>query len=167
VPVSKGLKESMHYYPDTGIFKWKINKQGNVKAGNIAGSLKADGYISIFFNGKAYKAHRLAWLYMTGSLPKHQIDHINHDRIDNRWINLREATTLDNNRNQSLRKNNTSGFTGVFWMKSRNKWIAQITVKRKDIHLGCFDDLSEAIAKRQTANVLYGFHANHGELSCQ
>ena len=72
-------------------------------------SLNNGGYLEGKILGKYYKAHRVIWLWMTGEWPKEQVDHINHDRTDNRWCNLREASRLENYRNQSQYKNNKSG----------------------------------------------------------
>ena len=158
------LKEILFYNHKTGLFVWKIRPSFNSrrKEGEIAGCVKKDeGYRVIKFNGIAYLAHRLAWLYMTGEWPE-QIDHINHDRDDNKWRNLREATSLENNKNSSINKNNTSGFTGVYWSKLERKWKAQIKVNNKVIGLGTFVEKEKAILKRQIANLLFGFHENHG-----
>ena len=66
------------------------------------------------------------------------VDHIKFDRLDNRKTNLRLCTRAENNRNVGLSKNNTTGYKGVFFMKSRGKFVAQITVDRKNMHLGYF-----------------------------
>jgi hypothetical protein len=78
----------------------------------------------IQINGKTYQAHRLAFLYMTGKFPPDEVDHINHEPSDNRFVNLRQVTRLENLRNQSLSKNNKSGFTGVSWYGRYSKWVA-------------------------------------------
>lgn len=83
------LKELFEYTPDTGLFIRKI-RVGNQIAGNIAGSLKKDGYVYIKIDSKPYKAHRLAFLYMEGYMPE-EVDHINRDCSDNRWCNLRAS----------------------------------------------------------------------------
>jgi len=156
----KELKELLKYNSNTGVFAW-IGYRRGINVGSAAGN-KCRGYINIYVKGRKYPSHRLAWLYMKGVWPKHQIDHINHIRDDNRWINLREATNQENGKNKSLQKNNTSGVIGVRWHKQASKWHSQICVKGKSIHLGFFDSKEKAIAKRETANILYGFHENHG-----
>lgn len=136
------LKEKLHYNPDTGIFTWIVSTKGHAK-GITAGS-QCSKYISIVINGKHYLAHRLAWLYMTGSFPKKYIDHINGNHIDNRFCNLREATHGENIQNSPIRKNNTSGIKGISWHKSKKRWEARICANNKFIHLGYFKILDDA-----------------------
>lgn len=104
------LKSLLRYEPDTGHFFW-IETRGPAKAGNLAGSPCNKGYIVIGVGGRVYKAHRLAWLYMTGGWPLAQIDHINQQKGDNRWANLREATNQQNCCNRTRR--NKHGYPGV------------------------------------------------------
>ena len=157
------IKQILHYNPDTGIFTWTQRRSLRVLAGHTAGSLsRKDGYVRIFIKRKSYLAHRLAFLYMTGSLPNCEADHIDHDRSNNRWSNLRDASKTDNMRNISLKSNNTSGATGVCWRKDHQKWGAQLRVAGKNIHIGFFDDKAEAIIARKTTAANYGFHENHG-----
>ena len=98
------------------------------------------GYIHIFIDGTAHKAHRLACLYMTGEFPTNETDHVNHIRNDNRWENLRKTTRSENQRNRPKQGNNTSGCTGVFWSIERNKWRALISNGNKRIHLGYYTE---------------------------
>ncbi len=109
-------------------------------AGAVAGryNTDGDGYRQIGINRRLYKKHRLAWLYMTGAWPRHEIDHINGDRGDNRFCNLREATASENRRNMRKRVNNTSGYKGVSLDAERGLWRARITVDGKDKLLGRF-----------------------------
>jgi hypothetical protein len=161
------LKEILHYNPDTGIFTWNITRRNAIK-GSIAGYAQKEyrfNYIVIRIGvlGKNYLAHRLAWLYMTGSFPTKQIDHINHDATDNRWSNLQEVTNLQNGRNQSLHSTNTSGHMGVSWNKNKKKWQSIIKVLGKQIWLGYFNTIEEAIQVRKEAEQQYGFHTNMGK----
>jgi len=155
------LKELLSYNSKTGIFTWLVSLSNRVKIGGVAGSPDSNGYSVIKVRGRRYYAHRLAWLYMTGARPK-SIDHINHDRADNRIINLREATQQENMRNSTLRKDNTSGVCGVYQRKDMNKWQALIVAEGKILHLGYFTDKFEAICARKSAGNKYGYHANHG-----
>ena len=113
--------------------------------------------------GREFKAHRVIWAMHYGEWPEGEIDHINHDGIDNRIINLREVTSQENSRNQSMRSANTSGHLGVCWDKAHNKWRAQIVVNRATKYLGLFTDINDAIEARVSANIKYGFHKNHGK----
>jgi len=141
-----------------------ISRSNFVKVGDKAGCLdKITGYIKISIDGKDYQAHRLIWLHVYGVWPKYNIDHINHDRADNRILNLRTVKQQENLKNLSFSKLNTSGITGVYWSKAVNKWLAQIYVNKKAVYLGCFTDKFEAICARMSANIKYGYHENHGK----
>ena len=83
------------------------------------------------------------------------VDHINHNRLDNRKCNLRICTQHQNSMNQNKRSNNTSGYTGVLWDKAKNKWMARIKVNYKQIFLGYYDTLEEAIKARKQAEIKY------------
>lgn len=157
------LKSILDYNPDTGIFIWKVNGNNQfVKIGGVAGHMRKNGYIVIRINKKNYRGHRLAWMYIYGEFPSEQIDHINHNRADNRISNLRLASNQENQRNASKRKDNTSGICGISWAKRQNKWRADIKVNQKQINLGYFADINQAIEARKNANIKYLFHENHG-----
>lgn len=160
VITQKELKKILTYNPETGIFVWLKNK-GTARAGDYAGYIQ-NGYNVIMINGSNFRSHRLAWLYVYGEWPKEQIDHINHNREDNKLINLREVTHQENLKNITLKKNNKSGIMGVGWIKQNSSWRAYISSNKKWIHLGSFNDKFEAICARKSAERKYGFHENHG-----
>lgn len=163
----KTLKKDLHYDPATGIFTRSKSKRGiNSRKGDIAGSINGCGYIDIGIKGKTYRAHRLAFLYMEGEFPLMEVDHTNHIRTDNSWKNLRKVSSADNAHNRSKSERNTSGVTGVSWYVRDNKWKSCITVSGQRIHLGYFVEFHEAVNARKNAEVLYGFHKNHGEKVC-
>lgn len=137
------LKEILYYNKDTGAFTWKINPAKNVKAGRKAGTIDNLGYCKIAINRKRFGAHQLAFLYITGEIPK-GIDHINRNPGDNRWINLRPCTQSQNLANTLLRSNNKSGYRGVSWHKQGKKWHARIKINGVSNHLGLFDCKNEA-----------------------
>jgi hypothetical protein len=157
------LKELLSYDRSTGVFTW-AKARPKIQKGNIAGSTHPSGYIRITVGGKRYQAHRLAWLFVNGSFPDHDIDHLNHCRSDNRISNLRSVTHKENGKNQSLYSSNTSGFTGVSFDKRDKKWISQIIVDGKYICMGRFANIEDAIKERRKAEVEHGFHQNHGEV---
>jgi hypothetical protein len=97
-------------------------------------------------------------------LPTEDVDHIDGDGLNNRRNNLRVATSAQNGRNRGAQRNNTSGYKGVGWDKSRQKWTAQIKVNGKQKHLGRFDT-PEAAHKAycEAADRLHGKFANYGE----
>jgi HNH endonuclease/AP2 domain len=143
------LFSALDYKAETGIFTWKyrrgIAKQGNTMcAGKQAGTVSNRGYVIIFLSGKSYRAHRLAYLWMTGSFPENEIDHINRIRDDNRWVNLRPCTRLENQKNKDPKSSSKSGFAGVYWYKKSKKWTAIIKIKKTKIYLGVFDTPEQA-----------------------
>lgn len=137
------LKELLNYDSETGIFTWAQSRRC-VRAGEEAGTISFNGYVAIKVDGKLYRAHRLAWLWVTGTLPTCEIDHINRVRADNRILNLREATSSQNKCNQSVRKDNAVGITGVSYCMERNKFLAQIAINGKNRNLGRFDSIEAA-----------------------
>ena len=156
------LTNILKYDPDSGIFTWRTTHH-RVKFGQIAGSKQqARNCIQICISGKMYKAHRLAFVFMTGSFPHDVVDHINGNGFDNRWDNLRDVSQATNSKNCRPSKNNTSGVMGVCFDKSRDKWLASIKVNRKNITLGRFETIEGAALARKKAEKKYGFHQNHG-----
>lgn len=144
------LKELLHYDPETGYFTRLVSRNSsNAVAGSRAGSVDCRGYRVIQIDRRTYKEHRLAFVYMTGSFPPAEVDHINRDRVDNRWSNLRPATSQENHGNTGRRADNTSGHRGVTWDKRHQKWHAQGMCGGRRIHLGRYSDLEEAAAAAQ------------------
>ncbi len=157
------LKELLHYCPDSGIFTWlsATNKNKEWRIGMNAGNLD-NGYIWIKINSVKYPASRLAFLYVTGSFPEFEVDHKDHTRNNNKWDNLRHVTRADNSKNQTIHRNNTSGFNGINWRKNRNRWLVRIAVNGKRIYIGMFVNIKDAVEARKQANITYNFHENHG-----
>lgn len=137
------LKELLHYDPESGVFTW-LHTRSVVWAGDIAGTLKNDGYIVISIDGVRYGAHRLAFLYMTGSMPDVEVDHKNCVKADNRWVNLRLASRSENCLNRGMLGHNKSGHKGVSWNSNKRRWIARAQINGKPIHIGAFKSLEEA-----------------------
>lgn len=158
------LKESLSYDSSSGLFYWNRDaiKGSNLKAGRVAGSKDAHGYVQINVQGCVLKAHRVAWAFVYGDWPSGQIDHINHDRADNRIENLRVVDNTGNHLNRPIQSNNKTGFVGVSKFKRTGKFVAYITSNGKRIHLGYFNLIEEAVKARDEANEKYGFHKNHG-----
>lgn len=132
-------------YQDNGQLVWTKAPRRGVAPNTEAGSLKPDGYKYIGYKGKVYCAHRVVFYYHHGYLPEY-VDHINHNRSDNRIENLRAATPSENQCNRVLNRNNTSGVKGVTWNKNRNKWQASICFEGKVYNLGRFEKLEDAEA---------------------
>lgn len=119
------LKSILHYCPETGEFTWLVNRGQSVLAGDRAGSSAGD-YVRISINGALYKGHRLAFMYMTGAWPVNMVDHVDGQGANNRWANLRQATSAENGQNLSRRSCGKSGYRGVSWHKGNGSWQASI-----------------------------------------
>lgn len=89
---------------------------------------------------------------MTGSWPSKIVDHINRNRLDNRWINLRNVPRQINNLNTKLYKNNKSGYRGIYWRN--DKWLARFKINKCYKHVGYFDRIEDAIEALQRAKDL-------------
>jgi hypothetical protein len=145
------VRELFHYDPETGLFTRRVSRMGRWgKAGAIAGGIKPNGYRVIWI-GANFMAHRLAWLYVHGSWPAGQIDHINRVRDDNRIANLRVVTHTENMENRKVQRNNTSGYPGVYPDRCGRRWIARISSKGKWLYLGSFRSAEEASAAYRKA----------------
>jgi hypothetical protein len=176
LPSKEVLDQVLKYDPDTGKLYWRprpvtmftmgtseqrprsadhaCNQWNSRWAGKPATSLKKDGYRYVHFNYRTESAHRVAYKIMTG-LDALEIDHIDGNRSNNKWTNLKNGTRTDNLHNLRLKSNNKSGCHGVSFSKRQQKWTASITI-------GTFDSKEEAIAARKRAEKLFGFHPNHG-----
>lgn len=156
------MNELLEYNKETGVFTWKSSRP-KCKIGSIAGTTsKHHGYVTIGIDNKLYRAHRLAWLIVTGSLPSGQIDHKNRIRTDNRFCNLSDVSGFENQKNKSLYSSNTSGFVGVNWHRSSGKWHVRAQSMGRRVFIGEFSDLDAAIAARRAASGSFGFSESHG-----
>jgi len=148
------LKQILHYSPDTGVFTFKKNISRKIKAGDVAGTIKHHGYVGIGCDRITYWAHRLAFLYMVGYFPENMVDHINTDKSDNRWDNLREVSHVCNLRNTGNQINTKSGVKGVIKKKQpgrRDRWYIQIGFNKEAHYLGSSACLLEAACHRLAA----------------
>jgi hypothetical protein len=137
------LKELLGYDEATGLFFWKQWVAGKAFKGTVAGSKNTMGHIKMQIDGRAYLAHRLAWLYVHGNWPIFEIDHINGVRTDNRMSNLRDVPTGVNMQNKrEAYKNNNTGFLGVY--KKGKRFAAKIQIDGKGVYLGSFKTANEA-----------------------
>jgi hypothetical protein len=138
------VKAVLKYDPETGLFFRKMPKSRRhpVPRLILMGSFDCKGYVRVGVAGGNYPSHRIAWLYMTGEWPSGEIDHINRVKSDNRWANLREATSAENQANTPARKNNISGFKGA--SRVGCKWAARIRVNGTRHYLGMYDNPKHA-----------------------
>lgn len=177
LPSKEELNTLLRYEPHTGLLFWRKRTEDkfvNVGSHSLAHTCAkwngrfADkealtkmnlGYRCGRLKRDYVMAHRVIWKLMTGDDPI-QVDHIDGDRSNNRWDNLRDVTSAENHRNAARRSDNTSGVVGVYWDKRMRKWTASIVLK--SLYLGSYDSFEDAVAARKAAEVEYGFHANHG-----
>lgn len=154
----KRLKEVLRYSPKTGVFKWRKSRPG-CSAGRKAGTI-ANGYRQIEIDYKLFRAGRLAWLYQTGEWPEVLVDHIDGNRSNDKWPNLRAATYQENARNRGPCKRNTSGKVGVHPIKSTGKWGAEIGLNGRNVKLGSFECIEDArTARCEAERHLFGAFA--------
>ena len=149
------VRDSLDYDPESGIFRWR-RKTGNVRAGSVAGTLGRCGYMIISIKKRTYKAHRLAWIHVTGQWPVGEIDHKNRVRTDNRLSNLRECSGTENQHNTGLRSDNTSGLRGIRYDAKRGKWEARLRLHGRLLHLGRFSEAGCATAAYEAARAAHG-----------
>ena len=154
------LVKSIRYDKETGRFTSLINR-GRVKEGQRIDIIRKDGYARVTFKYRRYLAHRLAFYFMAGRFPKF-IDHINHNKGDNRWTNIREVKHCDNMKNLTIDKRNKSGTTGVCRIKSSGRWKAEIRVDGNYKFIGNYIKIEDAIKARKDAEIKYNYHINHG-----
>ncbi len=161
------LREVLVFDYDKGVFIWKKSTGRRNKLGNKAGWVDTStGYENIKIDGKKYKSHTLAWFYCFEEIVKN-LDHINHNKLDNRISNLRFVSHIENCKNKQLSKNNSSGVCGVSFHSKNKRWVSFIKVDGKHIHLGSFENKDEAINCRKNAEIKYNFHKNHGTTTNQ
>lgn len=136
------VRRLLHYNPLTGIFTRRVTTGGRYggKAGAVAGTLK-DGYVQISLHSVQYRAHRLAWLYMTGAWPQFEVDHRNTVRADNTWDNLREAPgSLNAENKRKAQSNSKTGILGVCWIERDKTFCSRIMIDGKYTTLGYSKD---------------------------
>lgn len=139
-PEIPDIANHLIYIPETGEFFWKRN-------GRKAGSewrMKGDARLVIKFRDRGHQANRVAWLIMTGAFPAHMVDHEDGDGLNNRWLNLRQATHAQNCSNARVRRDNALGLKGVSRRKGR--YTARIQANGERRLLGYFKTPEEAHA---------------------
>lgn len=173
------LRELFCYDPSTGALTWRereprhflnvshpkavCGKWNRRYAGTSAlATPDRHGYLRGNFRGRTVLRHRVVMALITGAWPANDVDHVNGDRSDNREVNLRAVTRAENSRNAAKPARNTSGRVGVSYDRQRGKWAAFITVNYRKLSLGRYADRADAVAAREDAEKLHGFHANHG-----
>ena len=138
------IRTVLDYDPQTGHLTWKA-KGWKHSAGQRAGGLgHSAGYRCLQVNGKKVLEHRLIYFIVTGEWPN-VIDHINGDRMDNRWSNLRNVSHTTNMQNiRRPQVNNKTGVLGVCWSEEKQKFIVRIHANGRIHNIGRFTDLEKA-----------------------
>jgi hypothetical protein len=150
------LKEVLNYNHCTGEF----SPRNGVHRGRSIGSLD-QGYIRITVDNRAYRAHRLAFLYMMGSFPEGLIDHKNGLRSDNKWLNLRECTHTQNRLN--VKRQKKTGYKNVHWDKKTKCWLVKLQKNKRVEYFGYYKDEELAgLVAQEARNKYHGEFANHG-----
>jgi hypothetical protein len=163
------MRTLVRYDPETGrLYRLGFPKKPTAPRalGLIPVRLNHSGYPWLSVGGERWLAHRLAWFLMTGERrdPASPLDHINGDRADTRWANLRAATPALNTQNRGISKHNTSGIPGVCWCKQTGKWKARINVGGRQVQLGLYADIEDAAAARRAGEKVHfapGFVGSH------
>lgn len=137
------LKSLFHCDPESGTLIWKANRGCYPCGGKVAGGPDNKGYQMVRIGNVQYGNHRIIWAICTGVWPENDIDHINGNRSDNRFVNLRAATRGENLQNQrKAHRDNKSGYLGV--TRNGKKWVANITVQGQTFQLGTYPSPSKA-----------------------
>lgn len=148
-PTQARLRELFWYDAASGLFIRRVTISSRAKAGAIAGS-DVKGHVAIGVDGARYYAHVLAWVYMTGTWPDHEIDHKNRRKADNRWRNLRRASRNQQRWNEGGPRGGSTGVRGVY-RSAGGRYRSYIGHLGKKVYLGCFDTAEEAARARKAA----------------
>jgi len=172
------VRELLDYNPDTGVLTWKFRSEkwfattgafkswntrfAGVKAGSVSTRISNNKWSLIHIFDKTYRPERIIHLWLHGVWPN-RIDHTDGNGLNNCKTNLRNGTHAESCRNRTLSKSNNTGVSGV---RNRNgRYSSQITINSKQIWLGSFKNLEDAITARKEAEIKYNFHPNHGRAS--
>ena len=146
------LRSTFRHVPETGDFFWA--EPGRSRDLSKRAGVLSNGYWHLQFQGKRYRAGRVAWLYMTGQWPQYEIDHINQERSDDRWCNLRDVPHVVNQQNRcKLLRSSSTGLIGA--KRCRNRFAATLVVDGVTRHLGVFDTAEEASAAYVVAKAVH------------
>lgn len=155
------------YEKKDGFLRWRFaaGMGGRFPAGSIAGRQHVEGYRYISVHGKAYRASRLIWLYVTGEWPNLQVDHKDRNPSNDKWNNLRLATGSQNKANSRKYRNKSCPLKGVQAVQKRHsiRYRAVITKDGVRRSIGNFATAEEAhAAYLREAEILHGEFASDG-----
>lgn len=145
------LREVLHYDAEMGVFTRKVRTAQRHQVGDRADFLITSGgqagYRRVSIDSQRYLAHRVAWLYVYGQWPEHDIDHKDGDRSNNRITNLRDVVNQVNRENmRCARSDNKSGWLGVHLHDDGIRWRARIQVRGRSRHIGLYETPEDAYA---------------------
>lgn len=161
LPTAEELLAAFEYDPISGRLTNRVSRARAGK-GQDAGVINEVGYVQITLNRVKFLAHRIIMIMCGLEIPdKYEVDHVNGDRADNRFCNLRVVEKSANTKNKRMRSDNTSGVTGVG--KTPAGFTAHINHQGKAVYLGLFKTIEEASLARENAKKIYGYHPNHGK----
>jgi len=155
----KLLADRYTYNAETGLFFFKKDRGRQTFKTN-----HSNGYFVANVLGKTIYAHRAAWAIQTGDWPEGVIDHVNGDKKDNRWENLRDVSSAQNQRNMRKSIVNKSGYVGVYRKPGSRLWTASISSYGRSLNLGSYETAKEAALVRLGAQKALGFQSRHGGL---
>lgn len=143
------------YYDDVAL-KYRFTEE---YAGSV--SEKGTPYLRVTVLGQQFYVHRICWFLKTGKWPETNVDHINGDKLDNSWTNLRLATHSQNGCN-SVKSNNTSGCKNVYWSNTRNRWVIDITLNNVRVFHKVMENYDDAVVlAKEKMNELHGEFARY------
>ena len=131
------LHEILHYDPDTGEFRWRASENPDCRAGEIAGAAMRSDYWSIHVDGRCYRAHQLAWLYITGEWGRPLVDHRDGDPFNNRWRNLRLANCSEDLSPRRRAVGNNASAAGIA-LDRFGLWSVRVSTRNGVCFLGRF-----------------------------
>lgn len=157
------LHEALRYDPGSGQFRWRTQKDPNGRAGEIAGARMRSDYWAIHLDGRGYRAHQLAWLYMKGEWGRPRIEHRDGNPMNNRWRNLQLVKDATIAARRARLRSTTAGLDGVAFDRRRNRWAARIARRGRRYDIGRFATAQEAHEAYATAaRFLFGEFAQTG-----
>lgn len=171
------LHQLLDYNPVTGACIWNARYPGDSwhdkvwntnYANNPAGwwatdSTTGNKYLTLIIGGKTCKANRVFWKMTYWETPEGVVDHADRDTTNNRIRNFRVASHVESSRNRGRRSDNLSGVTGVYYLAARDRWVATITLNKRQQSIGHFRSKEAAVKARLAAELEhYGeFSPNH------
>lgn len=157
LPTQEKIKTLYWYDKETGVFRARFGYNGH-KPWRTVGRTETKGYLQIAVDKKLYMAHRLAWIYVTGEDPSgYQIDHIDMNKSNNAFSNLRLVSNKQNCENRKFNSRNKTGCRGVY--EQGGRFVAEICHNYKRIKIGRFDTLEQAAAAAEAKRAELFSHA--------